>query len=75
MGLVDYPSFMNTLQQVSADNGVTASVVHLMLKDGPAELKPEEPERMIEERATKLGPVLEGILLESHGRLHWGINE
>ncbi len=69
---------MNALQQMADGERSADCVVHLMLKDGPVEMKPEKPERMLdefEERATKLGPVLEGILLESHGKLHWGINE
>jgi len=69
---------MNSLQQMSTDASVTASVVHLMVKDSPAELKAAEPERMQEEfrvRATQMSPILEGILHESHGHSLWGLNE
>jgi len=38
----------------------------------------DDPERVMEEiqmRATQVSSVLEDILLESHGRPDWGINE
>ena len=38
----------------------------------------ENPEQVMEEiqlRATQVSSVLEGILLEPHGRPNWGINE
>jgi len=52
--------------------------VHLLLTDGDVRMMAEDPERVMAEiqvRATQVSSVLENILLESHGRPDWGIND
>jgi hypothetical protein len=58
------------------------AAVHLLLTEGEirmmAENPEQNPEQVMEEiqvRATQVSSVLEGILLEPHGRPDWGINE
>jgi len=75
-------SFVNMVQQMTSNTGVTGGVVHLMLTEGEAGLMPKDlgrlTERLMEEirlRATLVGPVLEGILREPHGQPRWGLNE
>ena len=54
------------------------AAVHLLLTEGEIKTRAENPEQVMEEiqlRATQVSSVLEGILLEPHGRPNWGINE
>jgi hypothetical protein len=76
---------MNPVQQTVHevhDMNRTACVLHLTRREGEAESPPSDPgkltERMLEEirmRATIMGPVLAGILLEAEGQPRWGLNE
>lgn len=66
----------NTVDVSARSSGVEA--VHLMLTEGDVKLMAENPERVmqdIQERATVVGSVLAGILLEPQGRTDWGLNE
>ena len=54
------------------------AAVHLLLTEGEIKMMAENPEQVMDEiqvRATQVSSVLEGILLEPHGRPNWGINE
>jgi len=56
----------------------STAAVHHLLKEGNVQIMADDPERVMEEiqmRATQVSSVLEDILLESHGRPDWGINE
>ena len=56
----------------------TPQAVHLILTEGEMKLMAKKPEQVMEEirlQATKISTVLEGILLETHGQQHWGLNE
>jgi len=58
--------------------GADGTAVHLLLPEGNVKMMAEDPERVMEEiqvRATQVSSVLEDILLESHGRPDWGLNE
>jgi hypothetical protein len=65
-------------QQTRSVNGPGDIGVHLLLSDKGVKLTVEDPEQVIEEirmRATKVGSILEGILLEPHGQSDWGLND
>ncbi len=71
---------MTLARQTSTVNGDTdrAVAVHLLLTEGHADMMAENPEHVMQEielRATQVSSVLEGILLEPHGRPDWGLNE
>ena len=56
----------------------STAAVHLLLTEGNVKMMAEDPEQVMEEiqlRATQVSSVLEDILLESHGRPDWGLNE
>jgi len=64
---------MNPTQQVVSDVHVPLGRVSLLLTAGSAELAVQGPEKLMEKiwlQATQLGPVLEGILDESHPGPH-----
>ena len=71
---------MIPLQQLANAKAIVSSpqAVHLLLPEGGAKLMVKKPEQVMEEirlQATQMSSVLEGILLESHGQQHWGLNE
>ena len=71
---------MTLVRQIPTVNGGADSMaaVHLLLTEGSVKMMAEDPEQVMEEiqlRATQVGSVLEEILLESHGRPDWGIND
>jgi hypothetical protein len=69
---------MNPVQQPVSGAIGSVSPAHLMITDRDVKLLATDPERFMEEmqsRATKIGPVLEAILRESHGQPRWGLNE
>ena len=59
-------------------NSGNADAVHLLLKEDDVKMMGENPGQFMEEmrlRATEMGSVLEGILLEPQGHSDWGLNE
>jgi len=67
-------------QQLANATGVisTPQAVHLLLSEGDVKRMAKKPEQVMEEirlQATQMSSVLEGILLESHGQQHWGLND
>lgn len=64
---------MNPTQRVVSDVHVPLARVSLTPTEESAELAVQGPEKLMEkiwQQATQLGPVLEGILDESHGGSH-----
>jgi len=65
---------MLNMRSVSGTNPGPISPVHLLLTECGSETVADNPERVMEEiwmRATEIGPVLEGILVESHEHPCW----
>lgn len=70
---------MTHAQQMPNSGGADSVVaVHLLLSDNEVTVSVDNPERVMEElqaRASTVSSVLEGILLEPHGRPDWGLND
>lgn len=52
--------------------------VQIEIKETKVELTVEESEKMREQirmRATEVGPILEALLRDTRGQIHWGLNE
>ncbi len=67
-------SIMNLPQKIVGDAIGSGSAVSLMITAGDAKVTVADPETLMEdmwERATKVGPVLEGIIQESHPETCW----
>ena len=65
---------MNLAQQTVTMTKGTDSTVHLFITKGHAELMPGDAEHVREDvwlRAMTVGPVLEGILAETHDEQCW----
>jgi hypothetical protein len=78
-GLVKELSMTPSRQTLNVTgNSGNADAVHLLLKEDDVKMMGENPGQFMEEmrlRATEMGSVLEGILLEPQGHSDWGLNE
>ena len=67
---------MNPMQSLTQETGDVGQLVHVMLTQESIETENTKRAMVeIELRATKVGSVLEGILHQTHGSTHWGLNE
>jgi hypothetical protein len=73
---------VNVKRHKTDNTSKTGDDLHLTLREGGAGLRPENPEtqreRLMKEislRATVVGPVLESVLHEAHGKPRWGLNK
>jgi len=65
---------MNLPQKTVGDAIGSGSAVCLMITASEAKVKAADPEQLMQdiwERATKVGPVLEGIIQEPHAETCW----